>query len=144
MRDVDAATESALRRALHELVEQAAGCHAAVLDQSNGLWCSTPLTDDVTDAVERFYSAEVEAKSDELRRGIHLRVARSRKAPEDSFIAESFASIYVLLLGFEGEFDPFTAGAKLRAALPRIQALTLALPPPDGPVAGDGVRRMRG
>jgi hypothetical protein len=134
----------ALREALHELVVEAGASYAAVLDQSNDLWCSTPLFSHVAAAADRFYAAEVADKRDALRRGSRLRVARSRKEPEDSYVAESFAGIYVLLLGFDGEFDPFTADAKLRAALPRIERLTLALPPPDGPVAGDGVRKMRG
>jgi hypothetical protein len=142
--DLRVTAESALRKALEELVVESGAAFAVVLDESNDIWCGAPNSQEVVDATARFYEREVAPHRKSMQRGGHLRVAREGKTPEDSYIAESFATIYVLLLGFAGEFDPFTAGAKLRAALPRIEVLTLALPPPDGPVAGDGARQMRG
>lgn len=71
-------------------------------------------------------------------------MVRPHEAPNDSYLGESFAGIYVLVVGFDGTFDPFRARARVREALPRIEALTLALPPPDGPAAGEGASKLRG
>ena len=64
---------------------------------------------------------------------------------EDPFAyAQSFAGVYVLLLWFSGPFTPFPVAAKTRLALPAIEALTVMLPPPEGPSRGAMAMRMRG
>ncbi|MDI3290674.1 hypothetical protein [Polyangium sp. 15x6] len=73
--------------------------------------------------------------------GAHFTVAL---ADEEPFAyAQSFAGVYVLLLWFSGPFTPFPVAAKLRAALPVIESLTVMLPPPEGPTRGQGAMSMR-
>jgi len=142
--DGEATPWDALRETLARLVEETGAEAAAVLDQSNDLWCASPPTNDVALAAERLQERELSgARGASLRKGAHLSMARIEEHG-DSYVAESFAGIYVVALWFAGTFDPFTARARLRAALPRIEALTLALPPPDGPAGGEGGAKLRG
>jgi hypothetical protein len=72
-------------------------------------------------------------------------VSRSRRALTlwDSYDAESFAGIYVVVVWVEGSPDSTLVRARLRAAIPKIEALTIALPPPDGPDATAGASKVR-
>ncbi len=45
--------------------------------------------------------------------------------------AESFAGVYMVLLLFDAPFEAVDVSALVRHALPEIEALTVALPPPD-------------
>jgi len=49
---------------------------------------------------------------------------------------KSFAGIYVLAVDFEATFNAFIVRAAARRALPKIETLTLLLPPPQGPGSG--------
>jgi hypothetical protein len=72
-----------------------------------------------------------------LRKGGHL--AEVIRAPEFSALLRSFASIYVLVLVFDGSFDEVRAERAIEDALPRIERLVVALPPLDpkpSPIAG--------
>lgn len=64
-----------------------------------------------------------------LRRGGHLHLLRSVEPPFAA--AESFAGVYMLLLLFDAPFAASEVGVRVRRALPEIEALTVALPPPD-------------
>ena len=132
---------NALQRALCDLVLECDGTCAAVIDDGNGLWCTS--NPGFEPAADRFYREEIAAQPTvQLKRGVHLHVVR-HDPPARAYVAESFASIYVLILWFDRAFDPFTARTQLRRALPRIEALTLALPPPFGPDAGSGAGKAR-
>lgn len=78
-----------------------------------------------------------------LHKGEHLH--ESVRAPEMSYVVRSFATIYMLVVVFEGPFDELRAERAVTHALPTIERLVLALPPldPDPPVAGAGVIRLR-
>lgn len=127
--------------ALLELADACNATGAVVIDDGNGLWCmSHPGLEKAADA---FYREEIATRPEvQLRKGRPLHVVRDRP-PEHAYVAESFAAIYVLVLFFDRDFDPFTARSKLRSALPRIEALVLALPPPFGPDAGAGAGKGR-
>ncbi|WP_437589661.1 hypothetical protein [Sorangium sp. So ce1000] len=134
----------ALRDTLSDLVARAGAAAAAVIDESNNIWCAWPVAPTVVPLAARFAERELGDRSGPpLRRGGRLRVARPAAPPEDSYLAESFGGIYVLVLWFGGPFDADFQRARLRRELPRIEALTVALPPPDGPEAGEGAARMR-
>lgn len=152
----------ALRRALDSLVAECEGAIlAAVLCESNVLWCwSRPtahLRDRWSEVVCRtdvFHAGEVASLRLPLRRGGRLSVARRRErlrlvptagsAPSWLvYAAESFASVYVLVVWFTDLTDPTAHTPALRAALPRIEALMVALPPPDGPGSGSGAALVR-
>ncbi|XYH97704.1 hypothetical protein ACMHYB_59785 [Sorangium sp. So ce1128] len=135
---------TALRDTLGELVARAGAAAAAVIDASNNVWCAWPVAPTVLPLAARFSEREIAERSGRpLRRGGRLRVARPAAAPEDSYLAESFGGIYVLVLWFNGPFDPDFQRARLRRELPRIEALTAALPPPDGPLVGEGAAKKR-
>src|SRR5262249_3067528 len=57
--------------------------------------------------------------------------------------AESFATVYVLILWFDAPYDREWVGAAVRHALPTIEQLTTSLPPPDapGPLANENRNR---
>lgn len=65
----------------------------------------------------------------ELRRGRPLR-ARDRER-ELGWVVHSFASIYLLLLVFDGHYDELRAERAIHDALGRIERLVIALPPRD-------------
>lgn len=134
-------TWAALHRALGELVSECGATCAAVIDDGNGLWCTSHRGFD--EAADRFYREEIATRPDvRLKRGGRLHVVREQP-PDRAYVAESFASIYVVIVWFDREFDPFTARTRVRAALPRIEALTLCLPPPFGPDAGAAAGKSR-
>lgn len=53
--------------------------------------------------------------------------------PKDRYVALSFANIYTLVVAFDVAVLPHMVRARMRRALPVIEALTLALPPSGGP-----------
>jgi hypothetical protein len=55
---------------------------------------------------------------------------------EDYGLFRTFSGVYVLLLRSLVPVDGASWPGAITEALPRIQALTLALPPPDGPGSG--------
>ncbi len=78
-----------------------------------------------------------------LRKGGHL--AHLVRDPGFGFVARSFASIYVLIVVFDGPFDPLRAEQAIEDGLPRIERLVLALPPLDPkPAPMASVISMRG
>ena len=132
---------SALNSALSNLVAECEGVCASVIDDGNGLWCASHRGFD--SAADRYYREEIAARPEvQLNRGTRLRVVR-QVPPDHAYVAESFAAIYVVILWFDRAFDPFTARSRLRSAVPRIEALTLSLPPPFGPDAGIGAAKGR-
>ncbi|WP_394845626.1 hypothetical protein LZC95_52425 [Pendulispora brunnea] len=121
---------------LHDCLADLAGaCHArfaAVVDEGNGLWCvactkgrSAGIAEDY--AADRFYRVEIAPHAKEMRRGVHLSI-ESRDG-DDLYVAESFAALYMLVVWFDGPFEPELVHARLRRALPKVEALTLSLPP---------------
>ncbi len=57
--------------------------------------------------------------------------------------AVSFAGVYVLLLWFPEPFSELAVRRAVHQALPAIEALTIALPPPDGLAVGSGADPAR-
>jgi len=60
------------------------------------------------------------------------------------YVVRSFATIYHLILVFDGPFSELHAEAAVVHALPIIERLVLALPPSEPPSAGGRVLRMPG
>jgi hypothetical protein len=65
--------------------------------------------------------------------GLHKggRLAHVVRDPSFGLVARSFASIYVLIVVFDGLFDELRAEQAIDDGLPRIERLVLALPPLD-------------
>jgi hypothetical protein len=131
----------ALQDALVELANACNATGAVVIDEGNGLWCMSHWG--FEQAADTFYREEIATRPEvQLKKGRPLHVVRDRP-PEHAYVAESFASIYVLIVFFDREFDPFTTRTHVRTALPRIEALVLAMPPPFGPDEGAGAGKAR-
>jgi len=73
--------------------------------------------------------------------GAHLREMVHR--PESSYLARSFASIYCLLLVFDGAFSELHAEAAAVHGMSAIERLVLALPPVDPPPRGGKLISLR-
>jgi hypothetical protein len=78
-----------------------------------------------------------------LRKGKHVR--HMERQGEVPFVAHSFASIYLLVVVYETEFDELRAERAVLEALPRVERLVLALPPldPHPPYQGAGAVAVR-
>lgn len=122
-----------LGAALFALAEACGTRNAFVLDAWANLWCAANRYDGPDgDLAMELAHAQLAALPIPLNRGGGIdRVAHR------SFL-KSFAGIYVLALLFDGPFSPAAVRAAVDNALPGIEALTLLLPPPDGPEAGSG------
>jgi hypothetical protein len=139
---------SKLDEALGKLARACGGSFAFVLDEGNGLWCvslaegpPTTSTSHEDRAADRFYEKEMVPRLTAMRRGSPLDVA-SVDGP-DRYVGMSFAGIYAVVVWFDSSFSPELVRARIRRALPEIEALTLALPPPDGPGADAGAAKAR-
>jgi hypothetical protein len=134
--------------ALAKLAAECGGAFAFVIDAGNGLWCvglanSGPTTVTMPEdrAADRFYQSEMVPRLTAMRRGSRLDVAKTDG--EDRYVALSFAGIYAAVVWFDGAFDPSVVRARIRRALPEIEALTMALPPSDGPGFDEGAQKIR-
>jgi hypothetical protein len=134
--------------ALASLAKACGGGFAFVIDEGNGLWCvgirdvaPTASTPNEDLAADRFFRAEVEPRMPTMRQGVRFE-AYSVEG-EDRYAAQSFAGIYAVVVWFDVSFEPALVRARIRRALAEIEALTLALPPSDGPGADEGAVKMR-
>ena len=148
-----------LYAALRALAEGTGGSFAFVVDQGNGLWCvglkDTPPTIATTrenEAADRFYRDELIPRLSALRRGERIEIVRGdiaaasaseANASTDCYIAISFAAIYVIVVWFEAPFAAPFARARIKRALPEIEALMLSMPPWGGPGTDAGAGKAR-
>ena len=136
----------ALNAALERLAERCGARAATVLDEGFVVWgearAGGDLSGPLVDEVDRFYRTEIEPRISEMRHGVSI--GMQNVSGRDYYVAKSFASLYVVVVWFSGPFDVAAAHDLLSAALPEIEALTLSLPPWDGPDAGSGARRQVG
>jgi hypothetical protein len=120
-----------LASALAALAAECGAQNAYVLDAWANLWCSAHAYDRFGgDVAMQVTDAQLRKLKVPLNRGGRLHAVTSTD------YLRSFAGIYVVLLHF---VEPFDADAMLTAtdaALPRIETLTLLLPPPEGPGSG--------
>lgn len=132
---------AALKKELDALAKTLRAHFVAVMSTGNVLWCSNRYDDELADD---FYRSEIAPRRAQLRRGKPIDIA-VRLGPS-TCVARSFAAIYVLVVcvnRHDKTFDIVRAREEIRRALPRVEALTVALPPPD-PSPADGVEKLRG
>jgi hypothetical protein len=124
----------ALQGELRLLVTRTSSDDAWVLDAWGNVWCATrPVLEDQARIIKAVL-AELEALKPPLQRGGRLdRVLGGAAACS---YARSFATVYVLVVSFPGPVPKFVARQAIATALPRIEALTISLPPPDGSSPG--------
>ena len=119
----------------NELERVATGAHAYnayVLDAWDVLWCAAHSFAAVyeEDLVAIVHAAGSK-KGISLSRGGKLDTSLS--SPKGHAYLRTYGSCYVVVLRYAGPFDESKARDVVTAALPRLEALTLLLPPPDGP-----------
>jgi hypothetical protein len=135
----------ALNDALVRLATKSHALSATVMDEGYAVWgeanAEGVIREPLLEQVERFYRIEIEPRISEMRHGVAI--GMQNLTGPDYYVAQSFASIYVAILWYGGTFDVFSAHEALRAALPEIEAITLSLPPWDGPDAGSGAGAKR-
>lgn len=135
----------ALNEALVRLATKSHALTATVMDEGYAVWgeanAEGVVREPLLDEVERFYRVEIEPRIPEMRHG--ATVTMHNLTGPDYYVAQSFASLYVAIIWYGGPFDVFSATEALRAALPEIEAITLSLPPWDGPDAGAGAGAKR-
>lgn len=133
---------AALARTLGVLAEGAGAANAVVTDAWGHLWCrAEPLAGPALERVLAVASRLAADARPPLARG--GKIDRTRADGDASWVARSFAGVYVLVLLHEGPFDPARSRAAIDAHLASIEALTLALPPTSGPDATSGAGRAR-
>lgn len=112
--------------ALTDLVCDTGATNVVVMDAFNDLWCRSQgwlVEQRAFDALAHALSTAAKP----LNRGGKIDVANERVR------SVSFAGVYVLILLFDARYERASIDFAIRRALPRIEALTTALPPPDGP-----------
>lgn len=92
-------------------------------------------------AADRFYETEIVPRLTAMRRGARFEVANVDG--DDRYFAASFAGIYAVAVWFDATFDSALVRAKVRRALPEIEALTVSLPPSGGPGSDEGAVKVR-
>ena len=118
----------------------------------------TEVVTQLRDEVERLHDASRrrggEAWRHHLLTARAIAAVRSAAAPRSGarhdvvrhadfgYVARSFATIYTLLLVFEGQYSEIAAEGAVRHSLPAIERLVLALPPTDPPPGGGKVVRL--
>jgi hypothetical protein len=119
--------------------------HAAIVDEGFAVWgeghARTTEPRPLVAEVDRFFRTEIEPRVPEMRHGVEIGMQHT--AGPDYYVARSFASLYVAVVWFGCPFDAGLAHDRLREALPELEAITLSLPPFDGPEAGGGAAAKR-
>jgi hypothetical protein len=130
---------AALEDALRTLPYGTEARNAFIVDQGSRLWCRAFPMPRSDYAVAVRQARDALARLDKpLRRGGML----ERALPDDDAhptCLRSYAQLYVLVLSFAGPFPVLSVRGQVNTALPTLEELTLALPPSDGPTAGEGI-----
>lgn len=134
--------------ALRHLLDACGGTLIAVVDEGNGLWCivRSPRCTHVAlgredAAADGFYRSEMAPRALDMRKG--AKVSIQRLEGSHRYVAESFASIYMLVVWFEDAFSPDFVRARIRRALPEIESRILLMPPDGGPGRDAGAAKIR-
>ena len=122
----------ALRKELEALAEATRAFNVYVVDAWDNVWCAARWFDSVyPDDLAALVRAEVTRRGVSLQRGGKLD-ASVVGAKGHAYI-RTYGSCYVLVLRFAGPFDSAATREAVVGVLPRLERLTLGLPPPDGP-----------
>ena len=121
-----------LAAALGTLAAECGAANVYLLDAWANLWCAGQDPYDGSDntRIMEFTHRQLAALRVPLNRG-----GRIDRAYPNAYL-RSFAGVYVIVVDLSGRFDVSLVRAAVGKALPNIEALTLALPPPDGPESG--------
>jgi hypothetical protein len=130
----------ALREELARLANASGAWLCAVLSIGNVLWCSSHVVEDIDELARDVYATHVAPIRTSLLRGAEI--DHFGLTSEGVCYLRSFAGIYVLVLWREGYADARRVRRSVLAALPRVEGLTLSLPPPS-PDSAEGAGKQR-
>jgi hypothetical protein len=122
-----------------ELVALSGATHAHnayVADATGMSWCAAhDFSEQLPQSVADLLAWRLDQLPKPLPKGgvLDAAVSRVTGTPGGHAYFASFAGVYVLVLRFAGPFDVDNVRTLVGTALPRLEALTLALPPPEGP-----------
>lgn len=125
---------TALATKLAELARDVRAANVVVADSSENIWCrATDLNTAELLRADWIFATAMRSATGSLAAGGTLDVARAHEEPY--LHARSFGGIYVLLIWFDRPFKEKFVRELVQQELPRIEALTEALPPdePDRP-----------
>lgn len=132
---------ASLARALDEIASDADARNAVVTNAWGHLWCrAAPLSGEALEQLLALAARIAGEARPPLPRG--GKIDRTRADGSEHWVARSFAGVYVLIVLYDGAFTPARARSVINAHLAQIEALTLALPSPDGPDATSGAGRL--
>ncbi len=128
---------------LTSLCETTGAHNAYVMDAWSNCWCAAHSYEDCPSESLLELCAEALGRLPKpLQRGGKLDAVIDWASGHAYF--RSYAGVYILALRFSGPFDHGEVHAAVSLALPRIEELTLALPPPGGPGTDSDASALRG
>jgi hypothetical protein len=128
--------------ALERLSSASGAVNAVVLDTWYELWCrARVLSFHDQDLVISILRRALGSTDKPLQQGGRVHWVDPEGDPPS--YAVSFAGVYVLVLWFDGPLRELGVRRAVNQAMPTIQALTIALPPPDGLAVGSGLEPSR-
>ncbi len=131
-----------LSATLERLTLASGSINAAVLDAWYELWCrARVLSFHDQDLVISILRRALASTDKPLAQGGRVHWVDAQGDPP-AFVV-SFAGVYMLLLWFTEPFSELAVRRAVHQALPAIEALTVALPPPDGLAVGSGADPAR-
>jgi len=131
-----------LAKELERLAVDVYASHAIVFDAWGLVWCAGPSLEGNSQAILLTQIKTVlEGLSKPLARGGKLDALYGTLVPV--LYCRSFASVYVLALWTSKSTVEFLMRKAVRDALPKIEALTVALPPPGGSDPNAGAQHGR-
>lgn len=130
----------ALAEVLAAVAERTGARNAFVVDAWGHLWCrARALGLHEQDEVLALARRALDRAARPLARGGRLDHTEIEEA--GGWYARSFADVYAVLVAFDGPIDELAVRRVTRERLAEIEALTLALPPPEGPDATEAAKR---
>jgi hypothetical protein len=131
-----------LSAALERLSSASGAVNAVVLDAWYELWCrARVLSFHDQDLVISILRRALASTDKPLQQGGRVHWVDAEGDPPS--FAVSFAGVYVLVLWFDAPASELAVRRAVNQALPTIEALTIALPPPDGLAVSSGLEPSR-
>lgn len=132
----------ALARELDKLSDSVEALNSLVFDQAGLIWCTgVAIYSDERPIMYGQIAEVLEKQNPPLIEG--GRIDRAVRGASHSLYCRSFAQTYVVGVWFDVPPPDLLVRRSVKNALPRIEALTMLLPPPEGPDTNAGVEAKR-
>jgi len=127
---------------LDRLATDVYATNAFVFDAWGLVWCEASFSDEPT---RRVLFSQIKSVLEGCQKPLYQggKLEQMFGSLDPPLFCHSFASVYVLGLWTSKSTNEFLMRKALRKALPKIEALTLALPPPGGGNPNSGAQHGR-